>query len=176
MLIGFKRKTFLKLSIFFQALVVMIHSQSPMSGRLFLWCMDGGVLFKGITFSGHFFEMIIHQLSCSFFGRQGQSESNVEAAHSVTRKDTSVPCCCCQPCHQCNLCCQYGDWTQRVPWSRFSVGRGLKSVVMDMKDGDMFVCISHSLAFKCLSEPNWEFVHSQAADTVHSWWKGYRCV
>lgn len=29
--------------------------------KLVLWCMDGGILFKGITFSGHFFEMIIHQ-------------------------------------------------------------------------------------------------------------------
>lgn len=47
-------------------------------------------MFKGITFSGHFFEMIIHQLAAGgaaalFFGGRGQSESNVGAAQSFCR-------------------------------------------------------------------------------------------
>lgn len=120
--------------------------------------MDGGILFKGITFSGHFFEMIIHQLAAGgaaalFADRVNQSQMEKQLTTSPA-KPAPLPDCCCQPAT--NIISpsakeDAGHWQCHC-----SKQCGLKSCVI-INNPDMFHCMGLFMISSFLSAMNWVF-------------------
>lgn len=149
--------------------------------KLVLWCLDGGILFKGITFSGHFFEMIIHQ---SAAGEAGA----LSAERAIKVKWRSHSRLCLR--NQCQRLASTvspapslisaldkrsrhgGCHSDKETWSSKTCNGPLRHCGRERPRCFGVVVCLHRRYINAICKLSFSF----AAGSAHQWWGGHSCV